>query len=244
MIRILTRIHIRSWRQKENAPCYTDQKQKKLAHPRLRIRGQIVDYVIGLSTISPSQGLRIWHLISLLSFANAAVMMIFWAVGQILLWQRICHNNIIEMLNINTVQAQVCLLNIPEFLLDQRVLIIHLGPGFHTFEWFGSGPPPPAPLSSVCSTGDTQEDWERETICWGEMGEGGGRGAKSYDRKKAWSSINHSILSVLDNKIVIFVLIFVAVKAVNRTSEPLKSRTKAQRQKQWKNFSKFVKNLL
>jgi hypothetical protein len=25
--------------------------------------------------------------------------------------------------------------------------------------------------------------------------EGGGRGAKSYDRKKAWSSINHSIPS-------------------------------------------------
>jgi hypothetical protein len=28
---------------------------------------------------------------------------------------------------------------------------------------------------------------------WGG-GEVGGRGAKSYDRKKAWSSINHSIL--------------------------------------------------
>jgi hypothetical protein len=26
---------------------------------------------------------------------------------------------------------------------------------------------------------------------------GGGRGAKSYDREKAWSSINHSILSDL-----------------------------------------------
>jgi hypothetical protein len=26
-------------------------------------------------------------------------------------------------------------------------------------------------------------------------GEGGGAGAKSYDSKKAWSSINHSILS-------------------------------------------------
>jgi hypothetical protein len=32
-----------------------------------------------------------------------------------------------------------------------------------------------------------------------ERGEGerGGQGAESYDRKKAWSSINYSILSVL-----------------------------------------------
>ncbi len=51
------------------------------------------------------------------------------------------------------------------------------------------------PVPSVSSTGDTQEDWERETICWQERGEGGGREAESYDRKKAWSSINHSILS-------------------------------------------------
>ncbi len=43
-------------------------------------------------------------------------------------------------------------------------------------------------------TGDTQEDWEREMICWRERGMGG-RGAESYDRKKAWSYINHSILS-------------------------------------------------
>jgi hypothetical protein len=29
----------------------------------------------------------------------------------------------------------------------------------------------------------------------GEGGEGGGRGSESYDCKKAWSSVNHSILS-------------------------------------------------
>jgi hypothetical protein len=28
-----------------------------------------------------------------------------------------------------------------------------------------------------------------------EVGEGGGRGAESYDGKKAWSSINYSIVS-------------------------------------------------
>jgi hypothetical protein len=31
----------------------------------------------------------------------------------------------------------------------------------------------------------------------GREEEGGGRGAESYDRKKAWSSMNHSILSDL-----------------------------------------------
>ncbi len=56
-------------------------------------------------------------------------------------------------------------------------------------------PPTPPPLPSVSSNGDTQEDWERETTCWGERVEGGGRGAKSYDRKESWSSTNFLILS-------------------------------------------------
>ncbi len=51
----------------------------------------------------------------------------------------------------------------------------------------------PPPLPSGSSAGDTQEDWERETTCWRERG--GCGGAKSYDGEKAWSSINHSILS-------------------------------------------------
>ncbi len=34
-----------------------------------------------------------------------------------------------------------------------------------------------------------------ELIPTGEVGGGGGRGAKSYDGEKAWSSVNHSILS-------------------------------------------------
>jgi hypothetical protein len=43
----------------------------------------------------------------------------------------------------------------------------------------------------------SQEDWEREATRWPERGwKGvGWRGAESYDRKKAWSSIYHSILS-------------------------------------------------
>ncbi len=36
---------------------------------------------------------------------------------------------------------------------------------------------------------------KRDSLLMGEEGWGGGRGAESYDQKKAWSSINHSILS-------------------------------------------------
>ncbi len=61
--------------------------------------------------------------------------------------------------------------------------------------------PLPPSLQSVSSTGNTQEDWERETTCKrkrGGKGGGEGRGAQSYDSKKAWPSINHSIPSVLN----------------------------------------------
>jgi hypothetical protein len=53
-------------------------------------------------------------------------------------------------------------------------------PAFSQSNYLAPPTPPPLPLPSVSSTGDTQEDWERKT---GE-GEGGGWGAKSYDRKK------------------------------------------------------------
>jgi hypothetical protein len=65
-----------------------------------------------------------------------------------------------------------------------------------TVVWFGSSRPPPTP-TSVSSAGDTHEYWERETTCWRERAEGVGRGAESYYLKKAWSSINHSILSAI-----------------------------------------------
>ncbi len=57
---------------------------------------------------------------------------------------------------------------------------------------------PPPPLPSISSTGETQEDRkiERGNLPTGE-GEGGGRGAIWYNHKKAWASINHSILSAL-----------------------------------------------
>jgi hypothetical protein len=68
--------------------------------------------------------------------------------------------------------------------------MIHRWPGFLADVWFGSSPTPLSPpLLSKSSTVDTQEAWHLLT------GEGGGREAESHDCKKAWSSINHSILS-------------------------------------------------
>jgi hypothetical protein len=58
---------------------------------------------------------------------------------------------------------------------------------------------PSPPFPSVSSAGNTQEVWEAETTCWREGGggveKGVGKGAEYYDRKKLWSSINHTILS-------------------------------------------------
>ncbi len=70
--------------------------------------------------------------------------------------------------------------------------MIFRGPNFLAVVWFGSTTTLPPILHSVSSTGDTQEDWERETSCWRERWEGGGRGAES---NIAWPSINDWILS-------------------------------------------------
>jgi hypothetical protein len=66
--------------------------------------------------------------------------------------------------------------------------MIYREPGFLTVVWFG---PPPLPLASCLSFSLFQSIAGR--ACWRERG--GGGGAKSYDGEKAWSSINHSILS-------------------------------------------------
>ncbi len=55
--------------------------------------------------------------------------------------------------------------------------------------------PPPPSLPLVRSTGYTQEARERETTGWWDWWGEWGAKSKSYDRRKAWSSINHSILS-------------------------------------------------
>jgi hypothetical protein len=58
--------------------------------------------------------------------------------------------------------------------------------------WLLAHPLRPSPCRS---TGDTQEDWEREKSCWRERGKEGGRGAESC---KAWTSVNYSTLSGCD----------------------------------------------
>ncbi len=60
-------------------------------------------------------------------------------------------------------------------------------------------PPSPPPTPSVSSTGGTQKDCGRVTTCLWETGGRSGREAESYDRKKVWSSVNHSILSEFTN---------------------------------------------
>jgi hypothetical protein len=74
--------------------------------------------------------------------------------------------------------------------------MIYRGPGFLAVAWFGSSLTPSPLLSSVGSSDDTQEDWERETSCWRESEEGIRLEPKHTTvRKPAWSSINQSILS-------------------------------------------------
>ncbi len=59
-------------------------------------------------------------------------------------------------------------------------------------------PPPPSPSPVPVSELATYKNIEKEgRFADGRRGGGGGRGVDSYDRKKDWSSINHSILSDL-----------------------------------------------
>jgi hypothetical protein len=71
---------------------------------------------------------------------------------------------------------------------------------------YNSAPRPPFPLSANCLSSRSQSFCvlPDQLTDWREGG-GGGRGAESYDRKKAWASINCSILSDLDN--VFFLLL-------------------------------------
>ncbi len=75
--------------------------------------------------------------------------------------------------------------------------MIYTGPGFLAVVWFSSSSIPPPLLPSVCLTGDTQEDWERETTFWQERGEGWWR-SQIILPLESLASINHSRLSVSD----------------------------------------------
>ncbi len=75
------------------------------------------------------------------------------------------------------------------------------GPAFLAVGWFGSTSAPFTPLSRqqgclsfavfLCVAG---------RAFWRERGIGGGRRAKSFDREKAWSSVNYSILAAVLNQ--------------------------------------------
>jgi hypothetical protein len=69
--------------------------------------------------------------------------------------------------------------------------IIYRGPSSLAVVWFGSTPSP-FPHSPDSKLPLPVCRWSR--LLAGEGG--GGRGAKLFDRKKAWSSMNHSILFV------------------------------------------------
>jgi hypothetical protein len=71
--------------------------------------------------------------------------------------------------------------------------MIYRGTGF-----LAAPRPPPSPYSPVCLPVGRRRE-----------GGGGGRGAESCDRKKAWPSINRSILFALDTTAhVLFVLTY------------------------------------
>jgi hypothetical protein len=79
-------------------------------------------------------------------------------------------------------------------LWRQGVLMIYRGPGFLADATYDLAPCPPQP--SPVSKLDRRHTGrlKKKDNLLSEEG-GGRRGAESYDRKKVWSSINHSILS-------------------------------------------------
>ncbi len=69
----------------------------------------------------------------------------------------------------------VCVAGIGCWILQYTIReywMLYRGPGFLAVVWFWLLNPLPPSLPSVSSTADTEEDWERETICWLERGEG------------------------------------------------------------------------
>jgi len=83
--------------------------------------------------------------------------------------------------------------NVPGRDSNQRPVeywMIYRGPGFLD-RW------PPSPAVSKLDRQRTGRPRKRDNLLTGEKGIGGEGGAKSYDCKKAWSSIHHSLLSAV-----------------------------------------------
>jgi hypothetical protein len=76
--------------------------------------------------------------------------------------------------------------------------MIHRGPGFLEVVGFGSSPTI-SPLSRQHVVSLSQSSWLSPVeLTDGRAGEGGGRGAKSYDHDNAWPPINHATPSGLE----------------------------------------------
>ncbi len=81
-------------------------------------------------------------------------------------------------------------------LQGREYWLIYRGPGYLAVVWFGSSPTPVSKLDRR-HTGRLRK---RDNFLTGEGGRGGWPRGKSYDRKEAWSSIIHSILSISGSK--------------------------------------------
>ncbi len=80
-------------------------------------------------------------------------------------------------------------------------------PGFVAVVWFGSFPFPIPPLFLQQARPAANRKTEKDNLLTGKGAKGGGRGAKSCDCKKAWSSINHSLLSGVPRVRYLFLII-------------------------------------
>ncbi len=78
-------------------------------------------------------------------------------------------------------------------ILPREDWMIYRGPSFLAVVWIGSTPAP-SPLSRQL-IGRLSKSSCVSLVQLTDGRRGGGRGAESYDRQKAWTSINRSILS-------------------------------------------------
>ncbi len=81
----------------------------------------------------------------------------------------------------------------------QRVLNVYREQGFLALFWFGPSPSSPSPISKL-DRKHTGRLSKRDNLLTGE-----GWGAESYDREKAWSSINQSLLSAWGGRLYIHI---------------------------------------
>ncbi len=134
--------------------------------------------------------------------------------------------------------------------------MVYRRPGFLSAAvWFA--PPPSLPplfrLPSESSTGDTPEDWERETTCWRKRGVGGGIGQMKRPQESLlrYISVNTLMINVVNSchagQIGVYTKVGLKPTAAN---EPKVFFLKSINLKRWIGFEKskgsegFRKNLV